>query len=63
MHAMSDLLQYSVSSEEHIQQHHYAQYNPPENQTRIYDQKKNKHGFGNNKGFDNRPWRQFANDY
>ena len=62
IHAMSDLLQHSVSSEEHIQQHHYAQYNPHENQTRIYAQNKSKHKFGYNKGFDMNPWSQFAND-
>ena len=60
MHAMSDLLQHSVSSEEHIKQHHYAKYTPPQNQ--IYSQK-NKHKFGDNKGFDSKPWSQFADDY
>ena len=60
MHAMSDLLQHSVSSEEHIKQHHYAKYTPPQNQ--IYSQK-NKHEFGDNKGFDSKPWSQFADDY
>lgn len=59
MHAMSDLLQHSVSSEKRIEEHHYAIYTPPQNQ--IYSQK-NKHEFGNNNGFDLNPWPQFAED-